>query len=220
MNYFKYSIILFVFIGITFLGCSDKSSDAITPTSANSSTMPSLAKTSGPGAWIFRIEGKAYLLFYDAKTELFLTLGINDISSFCLNNKGLDVSYAQIIVVPYEGSELKRALEVVKSGNMSAFVWKVDSPPSPTFDGLCNFLSTETPMAAGNINLIYTDNDFYASSENYNNYNAFGFSGNGTLHDQDGQSYKLAFLDRIVWDGNNIDSGEETLRIQLKTIGK
>jgi len=220
MNYFKYLIALFAFIGITFLGCSDKSSDAITPASGDFSGVPSLAKTSGSGAWIFKIEGEAYIVFYDAKTGLFLTLGINDISSFCSDNGGMDVSYAQIIVVPYKGSELRRALEIVKGDDMSAYIWKVDSPPSPTFSGLCDFLSNNTPMASGKINLIYTDNDFYASSEDYNNYNTFGYSGNGTLHDQDGQLYKLTILDRIVWDGNNIDSRKQTLRIQLKAISK
>lgn len=216
MNYFKYSIILFVFTGLTFLGCSDKSSGIITPAPGNFSTAPSLAKTSGSGAWIFRIQGEAYIVFYDANAGLFLTLGINDISSFCSDNGGLDVSYAQIVVIPYKGSELRRALEIVKGDDMSAYIWKVDSPPSPTFSGLCDFLSNNTPMASGKINLIFTDNDFYASTENYNNHNSFGYSGNGTLNDQNNQLYKLTLLDRIVWDGNNVDTRKETLRIQLK----
>lgn len=220
MKKFKYTFVLTVIVCMAFLGCSDKTFKSNLPTSVNYNSSSSIAKTSGSGAWIFRFEGAAYVVFYDANSRLFLTLGINDITSFCSGNGGVDFSFAQVIAAPTSDPNIRRALEIVKNSNMSALVWKVDSPPAPDYDALCNFLSAETPFAAGTVNLIYTDNDFYTTTRDHNNSNAFGFTGNGTVQGEDGQIYTFTLIDRIVWDGTNTSSWNQTLRIQLMPVGK
>jgi hypothetical protein len=219
MNYFKYLFTLFVFISITFCGCYDKSSDAITPASVNPNVMPSLAKTSGPGAWIFRFENTGYAFFYDVNTGLFVTIGVNDIPDFCSDNGGLDIFEVRNLVLPNSDPELRRVLQIVKGSDKSCSIWKTDSPPVPTKDGISNFISTNTPIATGTAALVYTDNNLNADETDGKNSDAFGYKVNGTLQGQDGQLYKLNLVYRFVWNGVDPSKFKETTDIMLTPTG-
>ena len=213
MNLFKYALLFFAFIGLTFLGCNQKSQSPDQPATNDAQNVTPLLKTSGSGAWIVRNSAHAVLDFYDANTGLALLLGVNDIPDFCSHTGGVDVINIKEVILPNADPALRRVLAKIKD-NLYARIWKVDSKPS---DNICSFINTVPSTAEGTVNLKYNDNDF----NGLEHHNTFGYRANGKLQGQDGQLYHLTLTTRVTWDGVDPSTLKYTeLNIVLKPIGK
>ncbi len=205
------SCTLLLMSGLAFavLGCTDNSVPIDTPTSVGDNTAASLMKTSGPGAWIVK-SGLVYaFFFYDANSGLMLCLGINDLAAACTGQPGaIDEFDRKQIYLPGEDPDRRMILHMT-GDDVGAIVWS--GPVSPC---------ANAPLAVGTAHVERTDNDFYATLQDNNNSNAYGFKANGTLVGPDGQVYKLNFVFRGVWDGEDPASRKEVLKIQLTPTGK
>ena len=148
--------------------------------------------------------------FFDADAGLALVLGMNDLATFCAGGMATDMMSFQEVILPGDPG-LRRWVRQMKGDNVGAIVW---SPPSWPFP-ICAY----DPLAVGTANVVRTDNDVFAGSQDNNNSNAYGFKANGTLVGTDGQVYRLNFVFRAVWDGEDRESQKEVLKIQLTPTG-
>lgn len=205
-------LLLMASLAFVLLGCSDNSAPVVASTSVSDNHATPLMKSSGSGATILRGETGLALEFYDPDAGLVLVLGVNDLAAFCSGQGGwLDVVDFKRIFLPDTDPTLKRMVLQMKDEDMGAIVWAASGFVSPC---------VSEPIAVGTVRFVRTDNDFYASSQDNNNSNAYGISANGTLVGQDGQVYMLNFVFRGVWDGEDNASRKVVLKIQLTPTGK
>jgi hypothetical protein len=85
---------------------------------------------------------------------------------------------------------------------------------------LCVFRNSNQPLARGTAHLVNTDNDYYALPQDNKDHNAFGVKAEGTLNGPDGHVYALNLVYRAVWDGVDVASVKEVLKIQLTPTGR
>ena len=210
MKRFNYTIILVAVIGLAFAGCIDK---VQSPTAADDNTLPSLSKTTGPGAWVFKYDQTDAGFFYDPDTKLLLVIGINNIPAFLAGTGGVDVFNFTDIFLP-KNDPNRRDIRKARGSSVAALVYQSDTLPS--LGDVLEFLQNGTPVASGNVRYRYNNNDFYAYTQDNKNHNSYGWKVNGTLKGGD-KIYKLNFVYRAVWDGV---SGKQILKIQLTPINK
>lgn len=214
MKTLKCVFILFAFVAVTFIGCSDQSQSPIAPNS-NDNTVTSLMKP-GSGALIIRHDEAIWWGFIN-EDGLMLILGINDVEKVCAGTGGIDLMNIKDIYLPPGDIDLSRLVAHQQGNDYTAMVWQVDTWPAD----LCDFLNTETPLAIGKAKLIYNDNDYYAWLQDNKNSNAFGYKANGTLIGVDLKTYKLNLLYQIVWDGvDGTKKYKETFKLQLTPTEK
>jgi len=217
MKILKYSIFLLTFAGFVFMGCSDKYQDPVTPNASNEKTVPSLNKTTGPGAWIIEYDAEHAYAFLDEESGYILTLGIIEPSEFCTGTLNFDLfSFKDLLLPNSPDPTLRRLIRKITGEDISAYVWQFDSVP----DNLITFLCNNEPKASGTAKLVSTDNDYYAG-EGGNNRNSFGSKANGTLMGPDGKIYKLNLVYHTLLDKNDPSTlFKEVLAIHLTQTGK
>jgi hypothetical protein len=205
-------LLLMASLAIVLVGCSDNSAPLVPSTNVADNHTTALMKSPGSGATILRGETGLALDFYDPDAGLVLVLGVNDLAALCNGQGGwLDVVEFKRIFLPDADPTLKRMLLQMKDEDMGAIVWASSGFVSPCLS---------EPIAVGTVHFVRTDNDFYANSQDNNNSNAYGITANGTLVGPDGQVYKLNFVFRGVWDGEDNASRKEVLKIQLTPTGR
>ena len=214
MKRIHFAIVLLTFIGLLFSECTDKIQS---PTTASDKTLPSLSKTTGPGAYIIEYEATHAYAFLDEHSGFILTLGIKDPSEFCSGTLNYDSFSFMDLSLPNSDPNLRRLIRNITGENISAFVWQFESVPANLFTYVCS----NPPLAGGTANFISRDNDYYNPDAGGNNINSFGTKVNGTLTGTDGQTYKLnlvyqALVDRI--DRNTLF--KEVLTIHLTPSGR
>jgi hypothetical protein len=210
-----YAFVLLIFIGLLYIGCSDKSITPVEAIGVDKNNVV-LQKVDGPGAWLVRYEATGwYYVFFDEERELLLTLGLNNIADGCAGAGGYDVYSIKDIFLPNADPDLRRIVTQEKA-TLTAMVWQTSVWPG--WDYLCDFMLSNDPLATGLANYIYNDNDYLAWAQPNNNSNSFGYKANGTLLGQDGTSYKLNFIYRLVWDGD-LTNRNMVFKIQLTPTG-
>lgn len=214
-----YAFVLLIFIGLLFMGCSDKSIAPVETVGANDNAVV-LQKETGPGAWIIKYDYNGAFWFTDEEAGLVLTLGLNDPWTFCTDFVGETFSFRDLFL-PNADPELRRILERMKEKDITAKVWQVD--PWPTdYENFCTFFGPITPfepMASGTASFSYRDNDLLSWAQPNNNSNAFGYKANGTLYSLSGQKYKLNLIYNIIWDGDEGANYHEVFKLQLTPTG-
>jgi hypothetical protein len=209
-----YAFVILTFIGLLFIGCSDKSIAPVETTGENNNNAV-LQKVDEHGAMIIRHDEEMWWGFIDEQAGLMLILGVNDIENACAGTGGLDIINIKDIYLPNTDPDLRRLVALQKGKDFDAMVWETNAWP----EDLCGFLDSELPLATGTANLIYTDNDFFAYLYNHSNTNSFGNKANGTLFDQSGQKYKLNLVYRIIWDNIEYNHYNEVFKVQLTRTG-
>lgn len=210
-----YAFVLLTFIGLLYIGCSDKSISPIETTGVNDNPV-NLQKVTGPGAWIIRHQETGWFSsYYDENSGLLLTLGLQDNSLGC---DGItDIYDIKDLYLPNADPNLRRLIAKQKS-NLAAMVWQVT--PCPCGSGLCDFIANNEPTAIGVVNFRYNDNDYLAWMQGNNNSNAFITKANGTIEGQDGTFYNLNFMDKVMWDGDDGTRLSFHYKIQLTPTGQ
>jgi hypothetical protein len=205
-------LLLVASLAFVLVGCSDNSAPIATSTSVSDNSAPSLMKTSESGAVIVRREQMVFFNFYDANAALGLYLGINDLAAACSGQSGwMDVFSYKEISLPDADPALRRMMRQMMGDDVGAIVWSSATwPINPC---------ANVPLAEGTAHFIRTDNDFFASTQDNNNSNAWGIKANGRLVGADGQVYQLNFVVRVVWDGLDPASRKTVLKIQLTPTG-
>ena len=214
-----YAFVLLIFIGLLYIGCSDKSNAPVEATSINENPLV-LQKETGPGAWVIKYENEGAYWFTDEEAGLVLTLGLADPWSFCTEFVGETFKFKDIYL-PNSNPDLRRILEQMKGKDITAKIWQVN--PWPTdYNSFCTFFNQMNPfepMASGTASFSIKDNDFLAWAQPNNNSNAFGYKSNGTLYSQTGQKYKLNLVYNAIWDGDEGANFHEVFKLQLTQTG-
>ena len=205
MKRFHFEIILVAVIGLAFAGCIDK---VQSPTAADDNTLPSLSKTTGPGAWVFKYDQTDAGFFYDPDTKLLLVIGINNIPAFLAGTGGVDVFNFTDIFLP-KNDPNRRDIRKARGSSVAALVYQ--SNTNPSLQDIFDLLQNGTPVASGNVNYRNNNNPCNNGCQNTKTHNSYGWKVNGTLKGGD-KIYKLNFVYRAVWDGV---SGKQILKIQL-----
>jgi hypothetical protein len=213
MNTFIRTYVLVAFVGLLFLGCSDKSITPIETTGANDNPA-SLKKDSGPGAWIIKHQETWASAWYDENSGLFLTLALKDNSEGC--DGATDIYDIKDIYLPNADPDLRRIIDQIK-GDVTAMVWRVSY--CPCSGDLCAFIKDNQPFAIGTVKYRYIDNDYIAWAQDNNNSNAFSDKANGSLEGQDGKFYNLNFVNQCTWDPDGTKMNYH-FKIQLTPTGK
>lgn len=212
---------LVAFIGLLYIGCSDKS---ITPveTTANNSPV-TLQKDTGPGAWIIKYDYKGAFWLIDWETGAVIILGMeSDPWSFCSGIREVEMFTWKDIILPNADPELRRIIERVMGKELTATIWYIDPFPA-SWVSFCTFWNQVEPMepfAVGTANFGYRDTDLYSNLRENNNSNVWSFKVNGNLLGQDGIVYKLNYIDFGTWDGEDGSRHHETHKLQLTPTGK
>ncbi len=218
MKTLKCAFFLLTFTGLLFIGCSDTQKSPVTPDNGSNSSVNSLKKTTGPGAWIFRNSNTPYdaFVFLDEANGYLLTLGIKDPSEFCSGTNNYDVFSFKELWLPNADPDQRRVILKIKGDNISAFVWHFDSAPA----NIILFMCSNQPTAGGTAKFISNDNDYFSFLQENNNMNSLGTKANGTLTGTGGEIYKLNLVYHAVWDGENILSLKEIIKVNLALTGK
>jgi hypothetical protein len=206
------SLVLLLAASMAFVlvGCSDKSAPVVAPSSVSDKPTNALMKSSESGAFIVRQEARAFFTFFDANSGLRLLLGINDLTSFCDGEGVFDIWSFKDIHLPNADAEPRRMLRLMTGDNVGAIVWHPDPWPN-----ICG----SVPLAVGTANVVRTDNDFLAASQDNPNSNAYGFKAHGTLVGPEDQVYQLNFVLHGIWDGVDPASRKLEVKIQLTPTG-
>jgi len=203
------AFVLLTFIGLFYIGCSDKST-----TSVESNDVTLQKESSGSGAGILRYEAENAYGFIDTEAQLMLVLGINDFPAFCSDGGGMDWFKFKELLLPNADPELRRLIMQITAKDVTAIIWQTDTWP----EDFCDFVLNNQPLAMGTANFKYTDNDFYAWWQGNHNSNPFGYKANGSLESLNGQEYNLNFFDRVNWDGIGLRF-KENVKIHLVPKG-
>ena len=186
------AIAFLAFIGILFLGCSDKTTQ---PVESSNLTLQKVGN--GEGAGIVRYEQENAFGFIDYDEHLIIVLGINDMQNFCNGTGGMDIFKFKELLLPNADPELRRMVMSIKAFDVTASVYQADEWP----EYFCDFTLSHQPIAVGPANFNYTDNDVNAWWQDNPNANAFGYKANGSLVGPTGQRYNFNFFYRVAWDG-------------------
>ena len=203
-------LLLLAGFAVLLLGCSDSSEPVIPPTDTQAG-QPSLMKSTESGAMILKFEVATYFLFYDAEEGLVLSLGINDLAEVCGGGTPFDVFDYKELYLPGTDPNLRRLVRQMKGEDVGAIVWATETWPV----ALC----TIDPLAVGTADVIRTDNDLYANTQDNPNADAFGYKAHGSLLGPEGQTYRLNLVYRAIWDGVDLSSLKQIVKIQLTPTG-
>jgi hypothetical protein len=210
MKAVPFGLLVVACLALVVTGCTDNSASIVAPANISDNPATPLMKSPESGALILRQEAKLYLTFFDATSGLRLLLGVSDLSSFCSGVSGFDTWSFKDIFLPNADAEPRRMLRHMTGDNVGAIVWNPDHWPN-----ICGYV----PLAAGTANVVRTDNDFFAGSQDNDNSNAYGFKAHGTLVGPAGQVYQLNFVLRGIWDGVDPASRKVVFKIQLTPAG-
>lgn len=162
-------------VAVFAMGCTDQN----TPTALNDDTSAVLFKISNApansGPIVARDQGDFFAVFYvDTKAGISAIHGA-DIVNFCNDPMGttFDLFDRQRVFTPTEAAAVN---ELLQGSDVTTSVW-----PFTNFD--CDDFLTITPLATGTVDMINTDNDFFAFLRSSPaRANAFGFNANGRLN--------------------------------------
>lgn len=156
------------------VGCNDQN----TPTALNDDTSAVLFKISNApansGPIVMRDQTNNFAVFYaDTKAGVGTIHGF-DVVDFCTPPIGttFDLLDRQRVFTPTEAAAVN---ELLQGSDVTTSVWPFTNPT-------CNAFLTTTPLATGTVDIINTDNDFFAFLRfSPARANAFGWNANGQL---------------------------------------
>ena len=93
-------------------------------------------------------------------------------------------------------------------GQILASVW-------PIFDFDCERFTTDLPIASGMVTLSLNDNDLFARLNPGNNVNVVNRRAQGFLYTPDGERKRLSFKQYLMWDGEDIGTLVERIKVEL-----
>lgn len=205
---------LFAFFlsGIIFISCQNQSN----PIEAIDDNEPVLMKPANAGAEIFRYSAENVFTFFDWEAGLRLRVGANS-DQWCADGYPIldEFDFKDIILPNSDPEVFDRVIQKIKGNDVYAEVraWPHEYPDN------CSYYAAVPAIATGTVKLIATDNDVYAYLQGGNNTNAFGYKANGKLTGPEGQTYNLNFVFRAHWDGVDLASYKEVIKIKLTPVG-
>ena len=173
------------------IGCTDQK----TPTALSDDTPVVLFKISNApansGPIVTRDQRNFAVFYVDTKTGISAVHGA-DIVDFCKPPIGTtaDLLDRQRVFLPNEAAAVN---DLLQGSDMTTSVW-----PFTVFD--CNAFLTTTPLATGTVDIVNTDNDFFAFLRSSPaRANAFGFNANGRLNLSGGGTAQFSGHSRAVF---------------------
>lgn len=175
---------------LLIVGCGSDQS----PTEVTAPDQPGILKDQPPmtGATILRYDDFFAVTYVDIVNNLRVVFGV-DMELFCNDIFEPDIVSIMDIVNPNDQNLVN---ELLRGEDLQCWVY-----PLTPFD--CEIFLAEGPIATGYVDLVSTDNDFYAFLEERtaNRVNSFGTTANGTLYTPAGQKVLFNFTYRTVWTG-------------------
>lgn len=213
MKTLSFLLLLMANLAFVLAGCTDTPGPVAASASGIDNPAALLAKTSGPGAWIYRGTYDTYRYgFLDANSGLAALVGVNDFSTFCVSfEDGIDEFPFKDLLLPDADPDLRRVMEQVKGTDVSISVWDLD-----VFQG--GFCATGRagyrPIAVGTVHYINTDNDLLAWLQLNYNMNAYGCMAEGSATGPEGQAYRVTIVYRAIYSA--VTQGyREVMKIRL-----
>lgn len=216
MKPLKYLIVLSAFIGLSLIGCTDKSQSPVESARVTDNTV-SLNKDSGPGAWIFNDEVDNWdFWFIDWENEIAITIGLHgDPWSSCNGTWEGDIISLKELYLPNADPDLRRNIEQARGKELITKVWKPEPWPSGSWNTYCEFwqqANPSDPIAVGTAKVNYLDTDVYLDDQGKNTEVVNG-KANGSVTDQNGKVYNLNIIFHLVIDANG--KYKQVIKVQL-----
>jgi hypothetical protein len=203
MRLFSCAMLLMAGIMLLLPACSDNSA----PTAASTVSTPSgatpLAKTAGPGAWVFRYQDVLFEGWRVPSEGIVFLWGVSDLTLLSNGNLGDGAEMADVteILLPNADPTLRRLLLKMINKDATVYVWDISSWEGdwiPTF-------TNHAPIATGSGKLTWLDTDELADGLGSQNTDVFGMKGNGVLQGVDGRTHTLQFINKIMWKSSDPD---------------
>ena len=164
-----------------------------------------LAENSG-GASIARYERIYFLIGYDAVKQLLVAHSAGNGLPSC----GIPITEAQLgsvqdVISPEDALLVNTLMQADP-----AFIWVWSTP-------VANFAAVRCtpPLGKGVGRLVSTDNDFYADVVDHTRVNSFGYTAQGTLVGNEGQTIQYSGVFRTVWQSGGLGEISDIARITL-----
>lgn len=188
------NVVLFLFAVILVAGlaaCSTE--DTPTAVAPAPSETPVVAQDAPAQSGMYVIRSLWYyaVWFADAETNTGVILGA-DALEYCNGIVDFDIVPVQDVINPQDQLIIN---ELIRASDVRATVW-----PFTTFD--CGLFQTNQPLASGTVDMVTTDNNYYAYLEENTGerVNTFGTMARGKLVTPDGDWANFRLTYRYVWD--------------------
>jgi hypothetical protein len=155
-------------------------------------TVPSLGTSNGPAepgnSFVVRLDGEPFLTSVDEENDLVVRHYDAGNIDVCGGTSSFPTPEQQFVFTP------NGAIMQFRTGEIPVYIYRLSEVPPG--DPSCEDLETKW-LYRGTHQLVARDNNFFAEPTHGN---AFGYTGNGTVYDPDGQAYHYHEQFLFVWN--------------------
>jgi hypothetical protein len=197
------SLVCCVILSFTLMACSDNPAPTESATVSTQSVAVPLAKTAGPGAWVFRYQDVLCEGWVVPDEGIMFTWGVNDLGLLLSSGwvAAAEMVDVKDVLLPNADPTLRRLLDKAINKDATIYVWDISSWEGTFF----STIAKHAPIATGVGKLSWLDTDELADGLGSQNTDVFGWKANGVLLGVDGRTHTLKFTNKIMWKSSDPD---------------
>lgn len=182
---------LLLLIALAFAwGCDQSQPTA--PVESAPRTDPSLGTSNGPAepgnSFVVRLDGEPFLTSVDEENDLVVRHYDAGNIDFCGGSSSFPTTEEQLVFTP-NGTIMQ-----FRTGEIPVYIYRLSEVPPG--EPSCEDLETKW-LYRGTHQLLSRDNNFFGE---FTHGNAFGYTGDGTVYDRNGQAYHYHEQFLFVWN--------------------